>query len=739
MRYKIYICITITVIYIQLYRQSNRIEVIKGKEEKQKSTPNQSMGMETDKYIQERAIDSTNRYIQPNKTSWQHSLINERYMYYRYVQPMQYNQYGYSVQSACPIEQDNIYNPYYSTNTSYNRNISRKRARTEQNPSSVHNLDTNNSMNTALDMRVPYNSRRAKQSSIDIAIAGASADNAEISKDTDNLLDMRVPYNSRRAEQSSIDRAIASTSADSDTDSDSADALMDIKSIKEYIHIEEEYIVINMYIFCKIRNLAILKKEIKKYNRNTVYVQYNPAGALHKYIDEVISAMCGLLQKYSTIVVWCNNDNRRKPSQKEKPKPMTTLLDKFNDMRTEMQQFTERTDKYMNSEDNTNKKRIVLYNMSIECSSNLANLIKNRNIISCYLTKQSGRKHNIWNILYGMRSIHVLDIAINSQQLDRSFITFLPNKKNKSHSNTNTARKAYSDTGIHVNRDSINSNSSTNTHTNTNQDKKPLLSAIAYLSLIDRVHNANGIGSIQYIADKATERLDLSYFLWKQLTKRENGLPTMLAHTLVIYTTISKEKKETLLQDKQNQCDNNSATNANNTNTQDIENENTDIPNSESSQSNTNKSNCLVPASECIIHIITNLKNYRYLIFPNLKTLVIYAYKSDRTTIEADIMEQFKVDQQNEQALSQEKEDSSSQKPPKKIELQLQVQIYFIPNSIKADSPELLTPAYIYDDINRPNLECLDYYKYSDGTFTTTAPKETSTTTVTAPIPTETK
>ncbi|KAI5181962.1 hypothetical protein NEOKW01_2110, partial [Nematocida sp. AWRm80] len=338
MKYKIYICLIITFLYIQLYRQSS------GANKKQKKNPDQCISMETDKCIQERAIDSTNRYIQPNEASWQSSLINERYMYYRYVQPMQYNQYGYSVQSAWPVEQNNAYNLDYSTNTSYNRKVSRKRARAEQTPNTIDSIDTNNSMNAALDMRVPYNTRRAEQSNIDIAIAGTSAADTNIS--------------------------------------DSADILMDIKSIKKYIHIEEEYIVINMYIFCKIRNLAILKKEIEKYKGNTVYIQYNAASILQKDIAKVMN---NLFNKYSTIVVWSNHNKQKKTSQEEKPN--TTLLGKFNRKRTEMQQFTERTDKYMNSEENKNKKRIVLYNMSIRCICMLDDLITNKDIISCYITK----------------------------------------------------------------------------------------------------------------------------------------------------------------------------------------------------------------------------------------------------------------------------------------------------------------------------------------------------------------
>ncbi|KAI5180278.1 hypothetical protein NEOKW01_0607, partial [Nematocida sp. AWRm80] len=253
---------------------------------------------------------------------------------------------------------------------------------------------------------------------------------------------------------------------------------------------------------------------------------------------------------------------------------------------------------------------------------------------------------------------------------------------------------------------------------------------ITYLSLIDRMLYQNGIANIENIADKVKDRLDISYSLWKRLTKGEKRLRTMPVHTIVIYTTISEKKKKT----KQNK---------NIKSTEHIKHiENNDATTNESSQSNIN-----VSGAGYVMDIIISI--YIHTIFPNLKTLVIYAYESERTTIEANIMEWFKVDEQknkkktpqieeqkNKQALSQ---DNSSKKPPKKIELILQIQIYFVPDSIKADSPELLTAAYIYDDINIPNLEHLDYYKYSDGTFITTPPKEISTTTATAPVPTETK
>ncbi|KAI5182265.1 hypothetical protein NEOKW01_2159, partial [Nematocida sp. AWRm80] len=271
-------------------------------------------------------------------------------------------------------------------------------------PSSVHNLDTNNSMNTALDMRVPYNSRRAKQSSIDIAIAGASAN--------------------------------------SDTNSDSADNLMDIKCIKEYIHIENNLIVIDMYIFYKKRKLAILRKEIDKYKGNTVYIQYNTISISKKYIGEVMN---NLLNKYSTIIVWCKKGNPHTSDQTYNP---NTLLECFNDIRTEMQQFTERTDRYVNGKNNKNKKRIVLYNMSMQCSSNLAKLIKNRDIISFYFTKGDGYSNNIWDILYGMRSIHALDIVTSGQQASNALIIFFASYKKNPKSKKGAAIKAHSNTGI---------------------------------------------------------------------------------------------------------------------------------------------------------------------------------------------------------------------------------------------------------------------------------------------------
>ncbi|KAI5181116.1 hypothetical protein NEOKW01_1335 [Nematocida sp. AWRm80] len=678
MKYKIYIYIIITVLYVQLYRQSSKAD------KKQKKKPGQSMGMETDKCIQEGTIDSTNRYIQSNEANWQNGSIIRLHMGYRY---MQYEQYERSIQHIWPATQDNIYRFYYSTNNTYENNISRKRTRTEQTPSAINSIDTDNSVNTALNMPVPYTAKRAKKPNTDIVIASASAD--------------------------------------SDTDSDSADALMDIKSIKEYIHIEEEYIVINMYIFCKIRNLAILKKEIKKYNRNTVYAQYNPAGVIHKYINEAVSTINELFDKYSTIVVWCYSNKHHK--DKQKPKPKNALLGKFNNMHTELQQFTERTNRYMNSEDNTNKKRIVLYNISIHCIRNLANLIKNRNIISCYLTKRSNSdSYNIWNTLGGMQAIYVLDIVASGQLVNSALVTFFANDNNESKPNTGTAINANSYTeDTDVNRGSIDSNDSTNTH--TGKDKAHLELTIAYLSLIDRVHNYTGIGSICYIVKKVTERLDLSYLLWKQL-RDQNSTVSVPAHMLVIYTTINgKNKKDSQQQAQQN--------------TEHIERKNSNATINKSSQSDTN-----VSGAEYIKDIITS--TYTHITFPNLETLVIYAYESDHKIIKTNIIKWLNPDeqknetpqteeQQNKQSNSQKKQ-KNNKKPLQHIMVNLQeIQIYFIPNNIEADSIEIITSAYIYDDQNKPNLRCLCCSKDENGIFTINTPKETNTTT-TAPVPVST-
>ncbi|KAI5181317.1 hypothetical protein NEOKW01_1511 [Nematocida sp. AWRm80] len=730
MKYKIYICMLIVIIDIQLYRQSNRTEETEEIEGVEELMKNPIMQMVIDKYIQDSMIDSTNSYIQPNKNSEQNSsaadldVLDE---YERYEQANQYNQYSQYEQSEQNIqyeqngqyeqvnhyiqsvEQTNAYNPDYNTNTSYNSKVPRKRTSTEQTPSTLHNLDTGSYVNTALDISVPYSAKRAKQSSTDIAIASTSADNANISKSTD--------------------------------------ALMNIEKIKKDIHIENNFIVIDIHIFYKTISLAILREEIKKYNGNTVYIQSNTIRILQKDIAKVMN---NLLNKYSTIIVWCKKDNPHTSVQTESPE---TLLECFNSIYTELQQFTERTDRYMNGKDNKDKKRIVLYNISATYIHNLVDIIKKRSIISCYLTKRSNRKYNIWNTLGDVQYIHVLDIATSSQQINGTLVSFSDTNNNESKPNTGTSIKENSDTedmdvdvDVDVDStDSTDSNNSTNTHTNTDKDKKPSLSPITYLSLIDRAYNIHDICNIKYIVEKVNGRLDLSYSLWKQL-KAQNSTVSVPVHTLVIYTTISKEKKETPQQNKQNQCNDTSvlSTKKRRKKTKHTKKKNSNATTNKSGQSNTN-----ISRAGYVKDVITAYKIYAHDRFSNLKTLVIYAYKSDRTTIEANIMKWLKQGkkanqkprqikkQKNKQALSQEKEDNSSQKPPKKIELQLQVQIYFVPDSIKADSIEILTPAYIYDDQNRPNLEHLYYYKYSDGTFTTTPPEETSTTA--APVPTETK
>ncbi|KAI5179555.1 hypothetical protein NEOKW01_0018 [Nematocida sp. AWRm80] len=705
MKCTIYICITITVIYIQLYRQSSRVEEIKGTKRKQNNNFNQSINIETDKHIQERTIDSTNRYIQSNEANWQEGSIDGKYMYYRYMQPMQYNQYGYSVQSACPIEQDNIYNPYYSTNTSYNRNISRKRTKAEQNTSTLYNPNTNNSMNTALDLRVPYNSRRAERSNMDIAIAGTSSD-------------------------SDITRICNGTNA-----------LIDIEKIKKCIHIEKKYIVIDLYIMYIIKNkgFSALRKELGDCDGYKLYIEYNILTRNSKCTPARLQNIKELLNEFNTVIVWSSSDCSRHTTKQTQDS---------NRIFTQVQQFTERTDRYMNSKDNTGKKRIVLYNLSMRCIYNLASQIKTRDIISCYFTKRSDKTTKIRELLSGMQPIHALDIVASRQKARSTLISFSPNDNNESQSNTVTAINANSYTeNIDVDIDSINSNKITNIPTNTDQDKATQLPNITYLSLIDRVHKMHGIGSIKYITDKVTERLDLSYLLWTQLI-RENSLLPVLVHTLVIYIPICIENQADIQKahtDIQTICNKalgiKEKKKKENEETEHIENENTDVATNTNNQLDTN-----VSGAECIKWIITAYKIYAHAIFPNLKTIVIYTYESDGKDIEANIEEWFYLHeqkdnqkllqieaQQNKQTLSQEKQNNAQESIPQ-IGLQLKIQIYFVPDSIRPASSEIFASAYIYDNRNSPNLAYLFCYTYSNKEVTTNSPEETSTKTSLAPV-----
>ncbi|KAI5181119.1 hypothetical protein NEOKW01_1338 [Nematocida sp. AWRm80] len=675
MRYKIYICIVITVLYVQLYRQSSRTEEIEEKK------PDQSINIETDKYIQERAIDSTNRYIQPNMASWQRDFINRRYMYYRYMLPIQYNQYRYPALRAWPIGQNNIYNPYYSANPIYNRNISRKRTSTEQTPNTAHNPETRSYVNIGHGVYIPYNVAMAGQSSIDRAIAGTSADDiAEISKGTDNLLD--------------------------------------IKNINKYIHIEENAIVIDLYILYEATTLAIVREQIKKHKGNIVYIQYTIKKHHSMYISECINAVCEMLDKFSTVVIWKGINRPYKTDQTRNP---NTLLEKFNDMRRELQQFTERTDKYMdtdsknNNMDNKDKKRIVLYNLSIRCIYRLIYLIEKRSIISCYLTRYDGSDYNIKEILDKMKKIHMLDIVTISNRLNHPLVTCIVTYNDPLKNGTGAAIKTKSYTNIDK-INNIDSSKDTNPHPNTNQDKKSLLSAIAYLSLMDRLQNMNGIVNIQYMVDKVTERLDLSYLLWTQII-REKSLLRVPAHTLVIYTTISKEKK-TLIH---------SAHKAiwgifKNILNIKVKNEKTEHTKKESSNITINKSGLLhtnVSGAECIKWIIVSYKAYAHNIFPKLKTLIIYTYESDREVIEANIEKWVNSGKQMKQG-----QDKILLQQIEKLE---EIQIYFVPDRVKSDSTEILAPEYTYNDKIKSKLECLCCSRDKNGIFTKSTPKETNT------------
>ncbi|KAI5181318.1 hypothetical protein NEOKW01_1512 [Nematocida sp. AWRm80] len=643
MRYKIYIYIVITVLYIQLYKQSNRADEVEEIEETYRQEINCSMKTIIDKCIERCMIDRTNSHIQLN-------------------QPVQL------------VEQRDTDSSYYSANPTYDNNISRKRDRTEQNTSTIDNLDTTNSMNIGLDISVPYSAKRAKKSDTNMAIAGTSAGN-----DTNNL--------------------------------------MNTEDIKKYIHIEEDYTIIDMHIFYERSALGILREEIKKYKGNTAFIQYNPTSISQKHTAEAISAMNMLLDIFSVIVIWKSIDNTDSFKSIQMPK---ALLEYLNARYIEIQESTKITDSHITTKD-TN--RIVLCNLPDKFIYNMANLICNRNIINCHFSNYNPESCNHMGVLNEIQKIYVLDILTSSKHTDYSLLSFL-----SSSSSTSTDKK---DPAIDANANvSIDSNNSANTHIYTDKDKEPSQSIITYLSLIDRIQSIKGINNLGYMIEEARERIDLSYLLWTQLII-ENNLLSFISHTLVIYTTICNKKKAVKKAHLaiQRLCNNISGVSIKNKKTENTKNENDDTTTNTSSQSNTN-----VSEAERIKWIITAYKTYAYTMFPNLKTLIIYTYESDRMAIEADIEEWFKLYEQEDEisqieeqkdieALIQEKQDND-QKPLQKIETLEKIQIYFVPDSVRSNSPDFLTLAYIYDDKNRPNLDCLCYYRDKNGVFTTSPPEE---------------
>ncbi|KAI5181315.1 hypothetical protein NEOKW01_1509 [Nematocida sp. AWRm80] len=602
-------------------------------------------------------------------------------------------------EGVLPADKNNIYRSYYSV--LYN-NIPRKKVKIDQSIDVLQNTDNN--VNTALDIYIPYSAQIAKQSDASIAIANSNADSDD-SSDNDSSI------------------------------GNGTDDLLSIENIKRCINIEEKYIVINMYMLYRIRNknFSILRKKLEKYNGYKIYIQYNNIGTYKRYTSERTNKVNELLDQFSTVVIWVGKKFQDRILQR---KSIKKQLNCFNGIHIDIQQFIKRTDIYMENEEdkdrkyNKSKKRIVLYNMYAHYICGLVSLIKYRNVISIYVTKSSSRVYNFKNLVNQTQKIHALDIVTARQAFNKILITFGRVCRYK-----DMQKDAVVEEDSVINLNSINSNESTNTHTNTDKDKMSPQATITYLALIDRVHNMDGIGSIYYIANKTTDRLDLCYSMWVQLSKSIR-LSSMSVHTLVIYTIISKEKKEAIKQAEQrmqNQCNKIAMTKAKNSKIKKRLIRKWPRKNvsstSKRGQSDTNKSDCLGSGPKYIKDIITKYKTRAHTKFPNLKTLIIYAFKSDYKVIEANIEEWLNSDKQaNNKKPPQaiEKQENNSQNSSQKIKAPLKIEIYFVSNDIKVDSAELFTPAYRYDDKNKPNLEFLRYNRNKNGVFIKSTQEEAS-------------
>ncbi|KAI5179558.1 hypothetical protein NEOKW01_0021 [Nematocida sp. AWRm80] len=675
MRHRIYIYMIMVVIYIQLYRQSNRIEEIDDTDE---IVLDWDTCMEIDENMQNWDIDSIYSHIQLDGTSWQNNSVADLDMLDEYIYSTQYDQYEQQV------KQNNTHYPYYSENNS-DSIMSKEASMVEQNVNALHSTSTNNSINIALNMYVPYSAAMAKQPSRNIANT-----NINISVGTDDLLNIR--------------------------------------NIKKCIYIEKQYIVIDMYMLYNIKDFSALIKELDKYDGYKIYIQYNSMKNHKKFPPERIQDIKMWLYQFDTVVVWGDKGSQQKT---EKMQSIKLLLKEFNKKHKKIQQFIERTNEYMDNsgqkgnKDNNNKKnrkRIVLYKISINCIYNLAYLVQNRDVISCYTIRQSGGKSNIRKLLREMQNIHVLDIVTSSKKCPKSLVTFAPYPKNKPKSKEEGAAiKANLNIGI----DSIDNSKDINTHAGTSKNKAPLNITIRYLSLIDRLSNRDGIGNISYILKKITDRLDLTYSLWTQLAKRSTLL-LVPVHTLVIYTTISEEKKETLKQAQQNTYvrwnkmlatknqDKSKECTKNTKRTQIKKQTRKNVSaTSKSDQADANKTSCLISSMECIKEILAPSKLLIRTRFPKLKTLVIYVYESDRKDIEDNIKTWLNNEYNHKKSLH--------------MKNMKELQIYFVPDGIKVDSTKLLASEYIYNDKARLNLNYLCYNRGINDIFVKTTLKEIST------------